>query len=51
MIRLGKASIPLDLMNFAPEDAQPSIFFLKEDDRQSHSDCLQLDREGQGSLD
>ena len=35
MIRLGKASIPLDLMNFAPEDAQPSIFFLKEDDRQS----------------
>lgn len=35
MIRLGKASIPLDLMNFAPEDGQPSIFFLKEDDRQS----------------
>ena len=35
MIRLGKASIPLDLMNFAPEDSQPSIFFLKEDDRQS----------------
>ncbi len=35
MIRLGKASIPLDLMNFAPEDAQPSIFLLHEDDRQS----------------
>ncbi|MGA9511829.1 MAG: PKD domain-containing protein [Candidatus Sulfotelmatobacter sp.] len=35
MIRLGKASVPLDLMNFAPEDAQPSIFFLREDDRQS----------------
>jgi hypothetical protein len=35
MIRLGKASIPLDLMNFTPEDAQPSIFLLKEDDRQS----------------
>lgn len=35
MIRLGKASVPLDLMNFAPEDAQPSIFFLKEDDRRS----------------
>jgi alpha-galactosidase len=35
MIRLGKASVPLDLMNFAPEDRQPSIFFLKEDERQS----------------
>jgi hypothetical protein len=35
MLRLGKASVPLDLMNFAREDEQPSIFFLKEDDRQS----------------
>ena len=35
MIHLGRASIPLDLMNFAAEDAQPSIFFLKEDPRQS----------------
>ncbi len=35
MIRLGKASVPIDLMNFAPEDEQPSIFFLREDDRQS----------------
>jgi alpha-galactosidase len=35
MIRLGKASVPLDLMNFAPEDEEPSIFFLREDDRQS----------------
>ncbi len=35
MIRLGKASVPIDLMNFAPEDEQPSIFFLKEDERQS----------------
>lgn len=35
MIRLGRASIPLDLMNFAAEDEQPSIFFLKEDGRQS----------------
>ena len=35
MVRLGKASVPLDLMNFAAEDAQPSIFFLKEDGRQS----------------
>jgi alpha-galactosidase len=35
MVRLGKASVPLDLMNFAAEDLQPSIFFLKEDERQS----------------
>jgi alpha-galactosidase len=35
IIRLGRASVPLDLMNFAPEDGQPSVFFLKEQDRQS----------------
>jgi alpha-galactosidase len=35
MIHLGRASAPLDLMNFAAEDAQPSVFFLKEEDRQS----------------
>jgi hypothetical protein len=35
MIRLGRASIPFDLMNFAAEDEQPSVFFLKEDHRQS----------------
>jgi hypothetical protein len=35
MVRLGKASIPLDLMSFDREDEQPSIFFLKEDARQS----------------
>jgi alpha-galactosidase len=35
MIRLGRASVPLDLMNFETEDQQPSIFFLKENDRQS----------------
>src|ERR1700733_4639048 len=35
MIRLGRASVPLDLMNFASEDEQPSVFFLKEEDRQS----------------
>jgi alpha-galactosidase len=35
MIRLGKASVPIDLMNYPPEDEQPSIFFLKEDDRQN----------------
>jgi len=35
MVRLGRASLPLDLMNFTAEDAQPSVFFLKEEDRQS----------------
>jgi hypothetical protein len=35
MIRLGKASLPVDLMTYAAEDKQPSIFFLKEDRRQS----------------
>lgn len=35
MIRLGRASTPLDLMNYAAEDEQPSIFFLQEDRRQS----------------
>ena len=33
--RLGKASIPLDLMDYQPEDGQPSIFFLKENPQQS----------------
>lgn len=35
MARLGRASIPVDLMNYAPSDEQPSIFLLKEDRRQS----------------
>jgi hypothetical protein len=35
LIRLGRASVPLDLMSFAAEDEQPSVFFLKEDHRQS----------------
>ena len=35
MIRLGKSSVPLDLMTYLPEDEQPSVFFLKEDGRQS----------------
>lgn len=35
MVQLGEASIPLDLMSFDSKDEQPSIFFLKEDDRQS----------------
>ncbi|MGA7448364.1 MAG: PKD domain-containing protein [Terriglobales bacterium] len=52
MIRLGKASVPLDLMNFAPEDEQPSIFFLKEDDRQSILTVFNwTDREKERSID
>jgi alpha-galactosidase len=35
MIRLGKASIPADLMSYSPADRQPSVFFLQESARQS----------------
>lgn len=35
MVRLGHASVPVDLMTYAPEDEQPSIFLLKEDARQT----------------
>ncbi|MFZ0552222.1 MAG: glycoside hydrolase family 36 protein [Steroidobacteraceae bacterium] len=35
MVRLGKASVPLDLLSYADSDRQPSIFFLKESPRQS----------------
>jgi len=35
MARLGRASVPVDLMTFRREDRQPSIFLLKEDERQS----------------
>ena len=34
MARLGRASVPLDLMTYREEDKQPSIFLLKEDNRQ-----------------
>ncbi|MGA7339456.1 MAG: PKD domain-containing protein [Terracidiphilus sp.] len=34
MIRLGRASVPLDLMTYRPEDKQPSILLLKENRRQ-----------------
>jgi len=33
--RLGRASIPVDLMTYASSDGQPSVFLLKEDNRQS----------------
>lgn len=35
MIKLGKASVPVDLLTYSPQDEQPSIFLLKEDRRQS----------------
>ena len=35
MARLGRASIPIDLMTYAPEDTMPSIFVLHESKRQS----------------
>jgi hypothetical protein len=33
--RLGRASTPTDLMTYTASDVQPSIFLLKEDNRQS----------------
>jgi alpha-galactosidase len=35
MAKVGQASTPLDLMTYEPEDGQPSIFFLQEDQRQA----------------
>ena len=35
MVRLGKASIPQDLMSYPAADRQPSVFFLPESARQS----------------
>jgi len=35
MARIGRSSIPLDLMTYQPADGQPSIFLLKESPRQS----------------
>jgi hypothetical protein len=35
MARLGRASTPTDLLTYAASDVQPSIFLLKEENRQS----------------
>ena len=35
MPKVGRASTPVDLMSYEPEDEQPSIFFLPEGPRQS----------------
>jgi alpha-galactosidase len=35
MAKLGRAAVPLDLMTYADKDEQPSVFLLREDQRQS----------------
>ena len=35
MSKVGRASTPVDLMTYEPEDGQPSIFILHEDQRQA----------------
>jgi alpha-galactosidase len=35
MAKLGRAALPLDLLTYADKDEQPSVFFLREDQRQS----------------
>ncbi|HWO39277.1 MAG TPA: PKD domain-containing protein, partial [Candidatus Acidoferrum sp.] len=35
MAKVGRASTPLDLMTYDPEDGQPSIFLLRQDQRQA----------------
>jgi hypothetical protein len=35
MARLGRSSVPMDLMTYTQQDRQPSIFLLKESERQS----------------
>ena len=35
MAKSGRASTPVDLMSYAPEDGQPSVFLLRQSPRQS----------------
>ena len=35
MVRLGRAATPIDLLDYRPQDRQPSIFLLRESPRQS----------------
>jgi alpha-galactosidase len=35
MAKVGRASVPIDLMTYTPEDEQPSIFLLTEDGHQT----------------
>jgi alpha-galactosidase len=34
MVKVGRAAVPLDLLTYAAQDEQPSIFLLREDQRQ-----------------
>jgi alpha-galactosidase len=34
MVKLGQAALPLDLLTYADKDGQPSVFLLREDQRQ-----------------
>src|ERR1700752_1011033 len=33
--KLGRAAVPVDLLSYRAEDEQPSVFLLREDERQS----------------
>jgi hypothetical protein len=35
MAKIGRASTPLDLMTYAPDDQHPSIFFVPESPHQA----------------
>ena len=35
MAKLGRAALPVDLLTYADKDEQPSVFLLREDQRQS----------------
>jgi len=35
LVKVGRASTPIDLMTYASEDEQPSIFFLRQSERQA----------------
>ncbi len=35
MAKVGRASTPVDLMTYEPEDGQPSMFILRQDERQA----------------
>jgi len=35
MVKLGRAALPLDLLTYADKDEEPSVFLLREDQRQS----------------
>src|ERR1700722_13225630 len=35
MAKVGRVHTPVDLMSYEPEDEQPSVFFLRQSNRQS----------------